>query len=463
MSKKKAAVMQKERQNFVYGNEAEGVPGCIARGISEQVANKIYDEMIDFAKYAFNKSHAAAYAVVAYQTAWLKYYYPVEFMAALMTSVIDNSTKVSEYILTCRQMGIDILPPDINESEGMFSVSDGSIRYGLNAIKSIGRPVIENILEERRQNGLYRDLSDFIQRNIGCKVDKRSVENFIKAGAFDCFPANRHQMMMIYGQLMDETSRKKKNEFAGQMSLFDFVSEEEKEAFQVKLPNVEEFKKEDLLAFEKEVLGIYISGHPLEAYEEQWRRVISHVTTDFQAPEEGEALKVTDGERAIIGGMITERTIRSTKAQKMMAILTIEDLVGTVEVVAYPRDYEKYGKLLTVDSKVFIRGRVSVEDDRPSKLILEKIVPFTVKELRIQFDDMQGFLEQEQELYRILMDSEGDDTVRIMVRKENKMKILPASRNVHVSQELLERLYVRFGANNVKVVEKRIENALQMN
>jgi DNA polymerase-3 subunit alpha len=289
------------------------------------------------------------------------------------------------------------------------------------------------------------------------------VENFIKAGAFDCFPANRHQMMMIYGQLMDETSRKKKNEFAGQMSLFDFVSEEEKEAFQVKLPNVEEFKKEDLLAFEKDVLGIYISGHPLEAYEEQWRRVISHVTTDFQAPEEGEALKVTDGERAIIGGMITERTIRSTKAQKMMAILTIEDLVGTVEVVAYPRDYEKYGRLLTVDSKVFIRGRVSVEDDRPSKLILERIVPFTVKELRIQFDDMQGFLEQEQELYRLLMGNEGDDTVRIMVRKENKMKILPASRNVHAGQELLERLYVRFGANNVKVVEKRIENALQMN
>jgi DNA polymerase-3 subunit alpha len=291
-------------------------------------------------------------------------------------------------------------------------------------------------------------------------VDKRAVENLIKAGALDCFQANRHQMMMIYGQLMDDASRKKKTEFAGQMSLFDLVPDEEKEAFMVKLPNVEEFRKEDLLSFEKEVMGIYISGHPMEAYEEQWRRVISHVTTDFLEPEEGEAPKVTDGERAIVGGIITERTLRTTKSKKMMAILTIEDLVGTMEVIVYPRDYEKYGKLLTVDSKAFIRGRVSVEDDRPSKLILEKIVPFTVKELRIWFEDMQELQKQEQDLYRILMDSEGDDSVRILVRKENKMKILPPSRNVQVNQELLERLYVRFGEKNVKAVEKRIENAL---
>ena len=286
MSKKKAAVMQQERQNFVYGNEAEGVPGCISRGIPENVANKIYDDMIDFAKYAFNKSHAAAYAVVAYQTAWLKYYYPVEFMAALMTSVIDNSTKVSEYILTCRQMNIGILAPDVNESESAFSVSGGAIRYGLNAIKSIGRPVIESIIAERKAGGPYVDLSDFIHRLPGKDVNKRVVENLIKSGAFDSFPANRRQMMLIYGQIMDEAAQKKKTELAGQMSLFDFAAEEDKEAFKVKIPVVAEYNKGDLLAFEKEVLGFYISGHPLEEYEEQWKRGISHVTTDFLPPEE---------------------------------------------------------------------------------------------------------------------------------------------------------------------------------
>ena len=336
MTKKKAAVMQQERQNFVYGNEAEGVPGCISRGIPENVANKIYDDMIDFAKYAFNKSHAAAYAVVAYQTAWLKYYYPVEFMAALMTSVIDNSTKVSEYILTCRQMNIGILAPDVNESESAFSVSGGAIRYGLNAIKSIGRPVIESIIAERKAGGPYVDLSDFIHRLPGKDVNKRVVENLIKSGAFDSFPANRRQMMLIYGQIMDEAAQKKKTELAGQMSLFDFAAEEDKEAFKVKIPVVAEYNKGDLLAFEKEVLGFYISGHPLEEYEEQWKRGISHVTTDFLPPEEGELPKVHDGERATVGGMITTKTMKATKTNKMMAFITIEDLVGTVEVIVFP-------------------------------------------------------------------------------------------------------------------------------
>ncbi|MDE6960066.1 MAG: DNA polymerase III subunit alpha, partial [Lachnospiraceae bacterium] len=292
MSKKKAAVMQKERQSFVYGNEEEQVPGCIKRGISESTANKIYDEMIDFAKYAFNKSHAAAYAVVAYQTAWLKYYYPVEFMAALMTSVIDNSSKVSEYIVTCRQMGIGILPPDVNESEAVFSVSEGGIRYGLNAIKSVGRPVLEELMKEREAGGPFVSLSDFVERVSGKEINKRTIESFIKSGAFDSFLENRRQMMMTYGSIMDQVAQKRKTELAGQMSLFDFAAEEDKAAFRIKVPKVSEYSKEDLLAFEKEVLGFYISGHPLEAYEEQWRRNITHVSTDFYPPEEGERIKV---------------------------------------------------------------------------------------------------------------------------------------------------------------------------
>ena len=464
MSKKKAAVMQQERQNFVYGNEAEGVPGCISRGIPENVANKIYDDMIDFAKYAFNKSHAAAYAVVAYQTAWLKYYYPVEFMAALMTSVIDNSTKVSEYILTCRQMSIGILAPDVNESESAFSVSGGAIRYGLNAIKSIGRPVIESIIAERKAGGPYVDLSDFIHRLPGKDVNKRVVENLIKSGAFDSFPANRRQMMLIYGQIMDEAAQKKKTELAGQMSLFDFAAEEDKEAFKVKIPVVAEYSKGDLLAFEKEVLGFYISGHPLEEYEEQWKRGISHVTTDFLPPEEGELPKVHDGERATVGGMITTKTMKATKTNKMMAFITIEDLVGTVEVIVFPRDYEKIGKMLNVDDKVFVSGRISAEEDRASKMILESIRPFSEpkKELWIQFTDVEEFKRREPELLSTIMDSEGSDSVIIYVKKEKMKKVLPASRNIKITDELLGRLYQIFGEKNVKAVEKYIENTGKM-
>ena len=464
MSKKKAAVMQQERQNFVYGNEAEGVPGCIYRGIPENVANKIYDDMIDFAKYAFNKSHAAAYAVVAYQTAWLKYYYPVEFMAALMTSVIDNSTKVSEYILTCRQMNIGILAPDVNESESAFSVSGGAIRYGLNAIKSIGRPVIESIIAERKAGGPYVDLSDFIHRLPGKDVNKRVVENLIKSGAFDSFPANRRQMMLIYGQIMDEAAQKKKTELAGQMSLFDFAAEEDKEAFKVKIPVVAEYNKGDLLAFEKEVLGFYISGHPLEEYEEQWKRGISHVTTDFLPPEEGELPKVHDGERATVGGMITTKTMKATKTNKMMAFITIEDLVGTVEVIVFPRDYEKIGKMLNVDDKVFVSGRISAEEDRASKMILESIRPFSEpkKELWIQFTDVEEFKRREPELLSTIMDSEGSDSVIIYVKKEKMKKVLPASRNIKITDELLGRLYQIFGEKNVKAVEKYIENTGKM-
>ena len=464
MSKKKAAVMQQERQNFVYGNEEEGVPGCISRGIPENVANKIYDDMIDFAKYAFNKSHAAAYAVVAYQTAWLKYYYPVEFMAALMTSVIDNSTKVSEYILTCRQMSIGILAPDVNESESAFSVSGGAIRYGLNAIKSIGRPVIESIIAERKAGGAYVDLSDFIHRLPGKDVNKRVVENLIKSGAFDSFPANRRQMMLIYGQIMDEAAQKKKTELAGQMSLFDFAAEEDKEAFKVKIPVVAEYSKGDLLAFEKEVLGFYISGHPLEEYEEQWKRGISHVTTDFLPPEEGELPKVHDGERATVGGMITTKTMKATKTNKMMAFITIEDLVGTVEVIVFPIDYEKIGKMLNVDDKVFVSGRISAEEDRASKMILESIRPFSEpkKELWIQFADVEEFKRREPELLSTIMDSEGSDSVIIYVKKEKMKKVLPASRNIKITDELLGRLYQTFGEKNVKAVEKYIENTGKM-
>ena len=461
MSKKKAAVMEKERKTFVYGDEETGVPGCIKNGIDEQTANKIYDEMIDFAKYAFNKSHAAAYAVVSYQTAWLKYYYPVEYMAALMTSVIDNPTKVAEYIYVCRQMGIRILPPDINKGEADFSVDGGDIRYGLAAIKSIGRPVIRAIVNDRKELGEFRNLEDFITRISSRELmNKRLVENLIKAGALDVLGGTRKQFMSIYIQIVDHMQQEKKNSMVGQMSLFDVVSEEQKEEFQIRMPDVGEYTKENLLGFEKEVLGVYVSGHPLEPYEEEWLKVISATTADFQVDPEVGYTKVRDGAREIIGGIIAEKTVKHTKTNQMMAFLTVEDLFGTVEVVVFPRDYEKYRQYLEEDNKIFVKGRVSEEDDKASKLICEKILPFgqKKKELWIQFPDKETYLEEEAITYGYLADSEGNDEVMIYCEKEKIVKKLPANKNISINPQILSRLMNHFGENRVKVVEKAIEN-----
>ena len=459
MSKKKAAVMEKERQNFVYGNEAEGVPGCIANGISEQVANKIYDEMIDFAKYAFNKSHAAAYAVVSYQTAFLKYYYPVEFMAALMTSVIEMPNKVAEYIQVCRQMGISILPPDVNCGIYGFSVDHGAIRYGLSAIKSVGRPVINALVEEREKNGTYRSLKDFIERLTGI-VNKRAIENFIKAGALDCLEGNRRQKMNVYGQIVDSIAQEKKNSFAGQMSLFDLVSDEDKKDFEIRMPNVGEYDKEMVLAFEKEVLGIYLSGHPLEGYRGIMDKMISAKTTDFQPDEESGIPKVYDGQKVIIGGMITERTIKYTRNNKVMAFLTVEDLVGNVEVVVFPRDYEKWQTLITDDARVFIQGRVNAEDDRPSKLILEKVHSFEdiPREIWIQFKDKAEYSAAEAELQSFLQSASGTSAVVIYLKDVKAMKRLPAAFCIRSNEEILSELKKKYGESNVKVVERVLKN-----
>ena len=463
MSKKKGDVMQKERQIFVYGDEENGVPGCIKNGIDEKTANKIYDEMIDFAKYAFNKSHAAAYAVVSYQTAYLKYYYPVEYMAALMTSVIENPSKVAEYIYACRQMNIQILSPDINRGIGNFSVDGNNIRYGLAAIKSIGRPVIAAIIEDRDEFGPFKNLEDFISRmSVKDGLNKRAIEHLIKSGALDCLGGMRKQFMSIYVQIVDHVNQEKKYAMTGQMTLFDMVGEEEKEQFEIKLPDVGEYSKENLLAFEKEVLGVYLSGHPLQEYEDKWRKSISATTLDFQPDEETGRAKVHDGTREIVGGMITAKTIKHTKTNQMMAFLSLEDLVGTVEVIVFPRDYEKNREYLEIDKKIFVKGRVSEEEERPSKLICETIIPFeqTKKELWVQFSDKEDFLRNEHILYGYLADSEGDDEVVIYCQKERAIKRLPRNRNIRIGQEVLSRLMNHYGEKRVKVVEKSIDKGI---
>ena len=459
MSKKKASVMEKERQNFVYGNPEEGVKGCIGNGIDEKTANHIYDEMIDFAKYAFNKSHAAAYAIVSYQTAYLKYYYPLEFMAALMTSVMDNVTKVSEYILTCRQvMNISILPPDINEGESGFSVSGNAIRYGLSAIKSVGRSVVDVIVADREARGPFRSMEDFVDRMSNKEVNRRTLENFIKSGALDTLPGTRKQKMAVMPSMLEEKTREKKNSISGQMSLFDIAGEEEREAFQITFPPIGEYAKEELLAFEKETLGVYVSGHPMEDYEDSWKKNATATSADFVVDEETEEAVLKDGDRVVVGGMVAGKTVKTTRTNQLMAFVTLEDLVGSVEIVVFPRDYEANRNLFVEDSKLFVRGRVSIGDDPVGKLVCEQVVPFSEvpRELWIQFADMDQYYQVEKKLMEILGTSEGKDHVVIYLGKERAKKVLPPQWNVSISGDLTRRLSGVFGEPNVKTVEKAL-------
>ena len=428
--------------------------------VMEQVANKIFDEMTDFAKYAFNKSHAAAYAVVAYQTAYLKYHYPVEYMAALMSSVMGHVGKISEYIFSCRQMGIQVLPPSVNEGESTFSVSGNAIRYGLSAIKSVSHTFIEKLCQERQERGNFTSLKDFLTRMAEREINRRVVENLIKAGALDHLGATRKQAMMVYAGMMDSIAQDKKNTMAGQMTLFDLVGEEEKAEFEVKLPDVGEFSKEVYLGFEKEVLGVYISGHPLEEYEGKWRKNITRLTTDFQLEEESGQTRVREAESAMVGGMIVDKTIKYTRQNQTMAFITLEDLVGTLEIIIFPKSYEKNNHLLNVDEKVFVRGRVVTEDEKNAKLVCEKMYSFedARQELWLQFQAREDYQRQEEALFELLRDSDGKDSVVIYISSEKQMKRLPPNRNIAIVPETIQKLTKLLGENNVKVVEKSIEN-----
>ncbi|MCD8020685.1 MAG: DNA polymerase III subunit alpha [Clostridiales bacterium] len=458
MSKKKADVMAKERANFVYGNEEEGVEGCIKRGIPEQVANHVFDEMIDFAKYAFNKSHAAAYAVVAYQTAWLRCYYPKEFMAALLTSVITNPKKITEYINTCRGMGIAILPPDINEGESGFSVSGDAIRYGMSAIKSLGKNVIDAIVEERNKHGRYKSLKDLMERLTSKEMNKRSIENLIKAGALDSLGANRQQLMMAYPRILDEVNREKKENISGQMSLFDFFSEEEKAEYEVKYPDVGEYETAQKLAFEKEVLGIYVSGHPLEAYMSSMEKQITARSTDFEPDEETGTAVVKDGRIYIVGGLVAGVTVKLTKTNQNMAFLTLEDLYGTLEVILFPRDFQKFRDLLIMDTALYVKGRASVSEET-GKLIAEQVFSMDAmpREVWIQVDNIGVFQAKQNDLYDVIRSHPGEQQLVIYSWQEKAVKRLPSYQNISGDLETLEALESLFMKKNVCVVEKSIE------
>ena len=450
MSKKKAYVMEQERKNFIYGNPDEGVKGCVNNGIDEKVAGKIYDDMIDFAKYAFNKSHAACYAVVSFQTAYLKTYYPVEFMAALMTSVIDNTSKVAGYIYACKQMNIGILPPDVNESQMEFTVENGKIRFAMAAIKSLGRPTIQAILKERGGNGSFVSMQDFVTR-MSHALNKRAIENFVKAGAFDTFGHTRKSMMIVSESMLDSAIKHNKDSMSGQMSLFDFAAEEDKKAFEIRIPDVAEYTKEELLGYEKEILGVYVSGHPLDEYTGMVKKYITNVSSDFEIDDETGETKVKDGAVAIIGGLITNKTIKTTKKGQLMAFFTLEDVVGTVEVVVFPNSFTANRVVMDHAEKVFVTGKVQANVDENAKLICDKVVDFNTipRKLWIRFESLSAYEEKKAELDGILHESDGKDTVVIYCTKENKRITLPSNRTIKVNSELIQKLQAMYGDKNI--------------
>lgn len=463
MSKKKAAVMEKERRNFVYGNAEEGVPGCAANGIDEKTANRIYDEMTDFAKYAFNKSHAAAYAVVSYQTAYLKHYYPTEYFAALLTSVMDNITKAAEYIQIIRDLGIAVLAPDVNEAQVGFSVSGKRIRYGLSAVKGVGRSAAQQLIAERAQNGVFLDFEDFVVRVSDKGLNRRAIEYLVQAGALDCFAGNRRQKIEVLPSILERKVKEKKQNMAGQMTLADLFGSDDATVsdFAIRMPEVAEYESETLLALEKEALGTYISGHPMDDYRALWEQIATARTTDFGVDEESGLCRLADGKQVIAGGIVTEMTQKTTKNLKQMAFLTLEDMVGSVEVLVFPDTYTKNRPLLREDAKLFVAGRVSVTADGDAKLIAEQFYDFsdTVTSLWLQFEDFDAYKRLSRDVAALLREHAGSHTVVLYLKKEKAKKTLSKEDCVDIDETLLSALREKLCENNVKVVQKLLKKS----
>jgi len=453
MAKKKMDVMEQERKNFIYGMvDDEGnviVPGALRNGLDEATANKLFDEMLDFANYAFNKSHAAAYAVIAYQTAYLKRYYPVEFMAALLNSFVDNLDKVAFYVQVCRKMGIKVLPPDINESDSYFTVVEDKIRFGLSAVKNVGLNMTMEIVSERERNGKFKSVVDFFERMQDSQLNKKAVESLIKAGAFSSFGVRRSQLLSAYDKLMENIKKNRNNNLNGQISLFGEVEQTHGVGFE--FPDLEEFPKSRLLSMEKETLGLYISGHPLEEYMEDIPKITNATTLDFKVSEEEMFQpKLQDNQEVVIAGVIATKKIKFTKNNNIMAFVTIEDLYGTVEVIVFPTVYEKYSSIIKEDNPVVVRGKVSLKEEEEPKILCDEIKPLSqaiVKKLYLNLQDSTKI----EIVKQILRKNPGNMPV---VLKLNSKKLLAANRDLWVngSKELIKELHAVLGEENVKVV-----------
>ncbi|TGY45306.1 DNA polymerase III subunit alpha [Clostridium perfringens] len=473
MSKKKHKVMEEERKNFIYGIEDENgnieVPGCLRNGISAEAANKIFDSMMDFASYAFNKSHAAAYAVIGFQTAYLMRYYPVEFLAAMLNSVMGNSDKVSEYIRSAEKLGIQVLPPDINESYTKFTVKGDTIRFGMGAIKNVGVNVVENIAKSRDEKGRFTSLMDFCNKIDLSIVNKRSVESLIKAGTFDSLKVYRSQLLSVFEKIMDGVYSQRKKNIDGQMSLFGVLQEESESNLEIRYPNIKEFNKKYMLAMEKEMTGLYMSGHPLDDYEkplkEQTSITIEKIieaqkNLNEQKNVELEDLvldsSLTDGTRVIIGGILTNVSRKVTRNNTLMAFAKVEDLTGYLECVIFPKTLEKCNALVNEDSFVLIRGRVSLKEDEEPKILCEDIQPLELinsSKVYIKVEDREKANMIVKPLRVLLSQYKGDSPVYIFAAKEKASFRLNRDMWVDLDTDVIDFLINKFGEGNVKVVE----------
>ncbi|KGG80704.1 DNA polymerase III subunit alpha [Caloranaerobacter azorensis H53214] len=463
MGKKKMEVMERERQHFIYGKLNENgeveIPGAIRNGVDEETANKIYDEMIDFAKYAFNKSHSAAYAVLAYQTAWLKCYYPVEFMAALISSVMGNTNSVSLYIQECKRLGIKILPPDVNESYSNFTVNEGKIRFGLAAVKNVGIPAIEAIVRARETGGKFKSFTDFCKRVDLNHVNKRTVESLIKCGAFDSLGVKRAQLLAVYERIIESIHQDKKRNIEGQFSLFESISNSDKEIYTDDLPDIEEFPDKVLLSMEKEMLGIYLSGHPLASYEKELKRISNITTSEIyesleETENENENFEFLDGKEVVIGGVITSKRNKITKNNNIMAFATLEDLYGSIELIIFPTTYERYSNYINEDSLVIVRGRLSIHEEEEPKIICDSFSPLAkINRERLYLKVSKNkSLSVLNEIKNILSNYTGN--VPVYVYLENKNKTIMAERDYWVdvtNDKLIDNLKKLLGQDCVKV------------
>ncbi|WP_373598893.1 DNA polymerase III subunit alpha [Paraclostridium bifermentans] len=382
MGKKKMDVMEEERQYFIHGKLDENgeteIRGCVRNGVPEDIGNKIFDDMIDFAKYAFNKSHAAAYGVLSYETAYLKAHYPVEFMAALITSVMGNTDKVVEYIRECNNLKIDVLKPDINKSYPKFSVENNSIRFGLAAVKNVGINVLNNIIAERESGGEFKDFNEFCKRLDSKDSNKRIIESLIKCGAFDEMGDNRASLLLGYEKLLESISMDRKKNLAGQVSLFDAFSMDENLSNDIQnmytLPKVKELEEKERLYLEKEVLGLYVSGHPLSQYKEKLKKNTTINNADINDIKEDYVNYLNLNEKEVtMGGIVVNKTIRTTKRNDLMAIIELEDLYGVIEVIVFPQILQKYNTVIQEDKILYIEGRLSIKEDENAKLIAREI------------------------------------------------------------------------------------------
>ena len=467
MGKKKTDVMAKEREIFLNGDGGE-VPGAIANGIPKEVANQIFDDMIDFAKYAFNKSHAACYAVVAYQTAYLKTYYKVEFMAALMTSVMDVTPKVRQYIDSCKKLGIQVVAPHINEGYAYFSTKNNRIMYGLAAIKNVGKNVIDRIVEERDKNGPFKSLTDFYNRMDSKDVNKRCVESLILAGAFDEFGGRRSQYMAAYKQIADGIATNRKNNIQGQINLFALGMEEEDNLNQDHLPNIPEFDMKEILNYEKEVMGIYLSGHPLDKVNNQLERYISHHAVDLEISQEQEEdvsseYKLTDGQQVMVGGLLAEKKVIFTKTNKKMAFLTIEDTTGSLECIVFPNQYEKFERL-NQEHVFIIKGHISIKEEEAAVVLVDDITTLEAllnpeeegECLLLRLDENKRTEEIRNQLLAIFIKYPGKTKVVVESLENHVKKAFPPRYNIRICEQIVQELRNVVG-NECVVLPKSIE------